>query len=212
MKEHGILFSAPMVRALLAGTKTQTRRIAKAPKGYETSGISPDSRVPQLVTRLVDEKADDHRSPVRYVSAPHGPVGRRLWVRETHCPQYFGDAHPTEREGCGYRAEFDAANLAGIVKAPRWTPAIHMRRELSRITLEVSRVRLERVQAITEDDARAEGVEKGMTGAETIERAAGLPRASSFRSGYAVLWDAINGAGSWTSNPWCWVYDFKRTP
>lgn len=222
MKEHGILFTAPMVRAILAGTKAQTRRIAKAPKGYEPAASS-QLLAPRLVCREspdVDpnEFADE---PVRYISAPHGPVGRRLWVRETFAlscadPEQFDDRdlkNPADWEPPVYRAtatggeweHYDGKGNRTKIPPP-WKPAIHMPRWASRITLEVTRVRLERVQSITEDDARAEGVELETAG-PVYRYADGRVDA---RSVYADLWDTINGAGSWASNPWCWVYDFKR--
>lgn len=209
MKEHGILFTAPMVRAILAGTKTQTRRIAKAPKGYEPAASS-QLLAPRLVCREspdVDpnEFADE---PVRYISAPHGPVGRRLWVRETWAvrdergqvvPRGTKHIDPNCGDEVVYRA--DDRHLLDS-----WRTPLHMPRWASRITLEVTRVRLERVQSITEDDARAEGVELETAG-PVYRYADGRVDA---RSVYADLWDTINGAGSWASNPWCWVYDFKR--
>lgn len=242
MKEHGILFTAPMVRAILAGTKAQTRRIAKAPKGYEPAASS-QLLAPRLVCREspdVDpnEFADE---PVRYISAPHGPVGRRLWVRETwgwRGSTWEGRTPDVRHVGIQYAAdgaehrimrgaddesglpkfvcrcpphldEFDRVNRHGeeLTRFWRsWRPAIHMPRWASRITLEVTRVRLERVQSITEDDARAEGVELETAG-PVYRYADGRVDA---RSVYADLWDTISGAGSWASNPWCWVYDFKR--
>lgn len=205
MKEHGILFTAPMVRAILAGTKTQTRRtLNPQPTLHDfDNGKGP---IPSLSGRHVAKGiehigCDASAGLMGYVRAPHGPVGRRLWVRETWCAP---GAFATLKTGrVTYRADIaDGKNPLGHP----WKPAIHMPRWASRITLEVTRVRLERVQSITEDDARAEGVELETAG-PVYRYADGRVDA---RSVYADLWDTINGAGSWASNPWVWAYDFKR--
>lgn len=148
-KEHGMLFQAPMVRAILDGRKTQTRRMAS------------------------NQQANRIR------------VGERIWVRETWRPLHAGPAAPIQ-----YRADKD--------ENVRWRPAIHMPRAASRITLEVTEVRFEKLHAITEIDAAAEGV------------AVDLETAKTARDAYAVLWDAINGAGSWETNPDIVAVSFRR--
>jgi hypothetical protein len=208
VKEHGILFSAPMVRSILAGTKTQTRRIAKAPKGHRVGSLDSIAGAMMVVR-------EDDPTRGRLVHAPHGPVGRRLWVRETWAPwgehlESHGEAHVIEdaRRQMPWASIVRRADAnGGHVDVKRWKPAIHMPRWASRIALEVTRVRLERVQSITEYDARAEGVDTGPTVGEVYRLADGRVDA---RSVYADLWDTINGKGSWASNPWCWAYDFKR--
>ena len=187
MKERPILFSAPMVRAILDGRKTQTRRIVKPqpPAGceYATSvgsyalcfadGTSA-SAAPICVPPTPRSK--DHRLP-----SPYGAPGDRLWVRETFCLR--NPEHHPER-GYWYAATDDVDN-------PRWTPSIHMPRRASRLTLEVTGVRVERLQAITEADAIAEGCPG--------------------RAHFATLWDSINdGEASWVNNPWVWVVEFAR--
>lgn len=235
MKEHGILFTAPMVRAILAGTKTQTRRIAKAPKGWVLDGaLHIDFGVSVLkCSRNVGDESETEIEK-KLVRAPHGPVGRRLWVRETVgvLPEYPDALTMPEYEGGHdphrllYRAD-EPRKLVGHYgidwSKRRWRPAIHMPRWASRITLEVTRVRLERVQSITEDDARAEGVvgepcDHVRQSCEDIGCCGPTARGM-----YGALWDEINGkpklsrggkakstAYPWASNPWVWAYDFKR--
>lgn len=231
MKEHGILFTAPMVRAILAGTKTQTRRLAKAPRLRFLGGTCDDPNDPALwgfsdqdgCWHVLDQKAERwHGSGVPNMSyrieAPHGPVGRRLWVRETWVAlapsqrlverkdgvTFYREMADLVRDDSGEREGwwFGHRFIPGKARPFRWQPAIHMPRSRSRITIEVTGVRLERVQSITEDDARAEGC--------WIDEAEHGPCDDSARDVYADLWDKINGAGSWASNPWVWVYEFRR--
>lgn len=160
MTERPILFSAPMVRALLAGTKTQTRRVATPRRSIEP---------------MTDE-------------CPYGQPGDRLWVRETWSAHSAG--------GFMYAASWDAHALIGH---PKWRPSIHMPRAASRITLEVTGVRVERLQEITRGDAMAEGC-------PFPNMAAGHDP----REWYAKLWNDINGPGSWDANPWVWAITFRR--
>ncbi len=156
MKERPILMSAPMVRAILAGSKTQTRRALRV----QVPGKS---------------------------ACPYGMAGDRLWVRET-----FGhDGEPTSRQ-VAYRADGEVPNI-------RWIPSIFMPRDLSRISLEVTEVRVERVTDISEADAIAEGIPAFITSPSTIPR-----------QQYSTLWNSINGKGSWDKNPWVWAVTFKR--
>ena len=220
MKEHGLLFTAPMVRALLAGTKTQTRRLVKPqpPAGYEFNEWVVE--YPGTISARLENKTPPLGMWTK--RAPHGPVGRVIYAKETWCRAeawypaasvaYRADYGDHEWKQCepgvcsrwrtGVRS-FDcmACNFT------RWVPSIHMPRWAARITLEVTRVRLERVQQITEEDARAEGVDTGPTVGAIYRLPDGRVEA---RSVYADLWDEINGAGSWASNPWVWVYDFRR--
>lgn len=180
MKERPILFSAPMVRALLAGTKTQTRRVMKPqPTHMNPAGIP---RLAHLV------------GPSSAISCPYGQPGDRLWVRETFA-KIDGQTQPWIETD--YRASYThgdrLGDTLGIKK--RWTPAIHMPRAASRITLEVTGVRVERLQDISEADARAEG--------------AAAPPHLSYRDGYAWLWDSINGPGAWDLNPYVWCISFR---
>lgn len=199
MKERPILFSAPMVRAILEGRKTVTRRIIK-PTQPRADGLWPAGRDP-----LPD--------------CPYGQPSDRLWVRETWMPDaprdgtwddvaFFGckgsplsmiPAQYRTPEHVIHRASWDGHDMVG------WKPSIHMPRWASRITLEVTGVRIERLQDISEADARAEGIEQS-------ERTGGwLPgNCAAPEWAFRELWESINGAGSWNANPWVWVVEFRR--
>lgn len=205
MADRPILFSAPMVRALLAGTKTQTRRGVK-PALSEREWV--EQRDSGGFWRCADGEPtchtgvwETHEYAQQYpIVCPYGQPGDRLWVRETHmdlgaCYLYRADA---------------GAELERAIAAPRqpWRPAIHMPRFASRITLEVSGVRVERLQDISQDDARAEGAPPSHPSIDAVSREFGYPDFP--RSWYAQLWEQINGPDSWAANPWVWVVEFKR--
>lgn len=194
MKEHPILFSAPMVRALLNCTKSQTRRVVK------------DNEGPNLPSEIQEE-----RELLGKPYCPYGQPGDRLYVRETwqHSNYPYG---PLDK-GCSifYRADYwdDPHGMDGE-RSPEgkyrdWKPSIHMPRWASRILLEIVSVRVERLQDISEADALAEGVSPDMglcwqSGDDT-------PRGM-----FGELWESINGPGSWDANPWVWVVEFKVLP
>lgn len=197
-----------MVRALLDGTKTQTRRIVKPqPREHHWFGLPgyehrlfPSATADGFAARSVHS----HQIPGReravdigeWISCPYGAPGDRLWVRETF-------ATPRRNKSVvWYRAGHFGVE-------PKWTPSIHMPRWASRITLEVTGVRVERLQAITQADARTEGV-VDTSGVWEL----GGPLLDTDRAGprgaFEALWESINGAGSWAANPWVWVVEFKR--
>lgn len=184
MKERPILFNAPMVRALLDGTKTQTRRVCKV---AEATALS-------YVVDCGNCQFGDEEGYVRF-SSPYGQPGDRLWVRESVAD--IGGR-------LTYRADTDDGAHC-MVK--RWTPSIHMPRWASRILLEIVSVRVERLNDIREADARAEGVT--IEDRHMIGYCAGEFLPPSIRA-YRDLWESINGAGSWDADPWVWVVDFKR--
>lgn len=201
--ERPILYAAPMVRAILAGTKTQTRRVI--------------SQVVGLDAHLVGcSKWAFHVQDGRgfFVNSRYGQVGDRLYVKETWAPRHESTR---DRGLVSYRAT-EAHPPAG----ERWRPSIFMPRWASRITLEITGLRVERLQEITEDDAIAEGI-----GALSLaELVAASPQGSAFplpRLGtsaeaialarFPLLWDGINGKRegcSWKANPWVWVIEFRR--
>ena len=199
MKESPILFSAPMVRALLAGTKTQTRRIFKPDRmTWDANGRYTTHAMRGGELSTTGSGPFKPSSWLHY--CPYGQPGDRLWVRESFARV------PTacESEDIVFAADYqDGSDRAAGV---RYTPSIHMPRWASRITLEVTGVRVERLQDIDLADALAEGISD--TGALILDRAGneqGGPIAE-----YAVLWEQINGPGSWDANPWVWVIEFKR--
>lgn len=183
-KERPIIFSAPMVRAILDGRKKQTRRIVKLrefgrseTRGYDfifrdRRGLWNDYSVADLMRKV----------------CPYGAPGDRLWVRETFglpSPCRCGTCEPLNKKHVSYRADYTGERFVD-----RWRPSIFMPRWASRITLEIVSVRVERLNNISEEDARAEGV--------------------ADCAAYKILWNKINGPGKdWKSNPWVWVIEFK---
>ncbi|MDD2741258.1 MAG: hypothetical protein PHV02_03235 [Rhodocyclaceae bacterium] len=193
-KERPILFSAEMVRAILEGRKTQTRRAIKL--RHDADVVVVDGKVWK----------PDRVDYAGYVDCPRGQPGDLLWVRETWA-NFLGDDHILYR----------ATNDPSIELVATWKPSIHMPRWASRILLQITNVRVERLQEISEADAIAEGVELFATPAQPRPSeqclwkdylTPGLSEPSAKRS-YASLWDSINGEGSWTKNPWVWVVEFS---
>lgn len=203
IRERPILFADAMARAVFRGKKSQTRRLVKTELEYDGGAYWQD-------------KNGDLR-PIES-ACPYGAPGDRLWVRETWSRD--GCQHKCGHLGCHtiYRADsIDAIGAYGCVK---WKPSIHMPRWASRIDLEVTGVRVERLQGISEADAVEEGIREEGSGCicppEKFEDgvrycgACGL-RIVDWVDEFAQLWDSINGArASWASNPWVWVVEFKR--
>ena len=194
-----------MVRAILDGRKTQTRRDGHGLASFTTRGefVKMCRRDDGVWVAVFRDSIPDDPAPIE-VRSPYGGPGDRLWVRETWAPAGYS-VLPTL-----YRADGDEQpTLDG-----RWRPSIHMPRWASRITLEVTGVRVERLQAITEADAVAEGLENH-GGGELADawwpEHDGLAQAGATpREGFRVLWEAINGPGSWAANPWVWVVSFRK--
>lgn len=214
MRERPILFSAPMVRAILAGTKTQTRRVVK-PAGAHTLFQFRGTTAAAGADEPTGEWAwcGSERVVNKHIRCPYGKPGDRLWVRETWAARHAYDGHkPIHIPALAqwhYAATEDRGGLL-------WRPSIHMPRWASRITLEVTGVRVERLQEISEADALAEGVYDGAACkcAEPLDfvRSCGTcgGRLVDSVGLYRALWDQINGPGSWDANPWVWVVEFKR--
>ncbi|EFE7959023.1 hypothetical protein [Escherichia coli] len=200
MTERGMIFNGEMVRAILDGRKTQTRRVVKfKPRepglnlnfsglklGYYRTGDASSGYV--LASRGAMGCWNDKTYPVH---CPYGQPGDRIWVRETF------SAVTDHDEPAGCSALLYAADGNGPYG--KWTPSIHMPRAASRITLEITDVRVERLNSISEEDAKAEG-------APTECCVIGDKHFLGFRS----LWKAIYGDESWQANPWVWVIEFKR--
>jgi len=225
VKERPILFSAPMVRAILEGRKTQTRRkvFNKRTTNYHSIEERDDGTLwPWRET----EDAQDHWYP-----CPYGQPGDLIWVRET-CR---ADELPSGLDGVRYLADDAFVSIENTEQAAeRWgelacygmknsgraecrlVPSIHMPRWASRISLEITGVRVERLQDISEADALAEGVYDGR--ACQCEIPLDFVRSCGNCGGrlvdsvglYRKLWESINGPGSWEANPWVWVIEFKR--
>ena len=229
MNARPILFSAAMVRALLSGSKSQTRRIVKWPewvKDHDAAALGLGGRWPAIGL------FSDGR-PVKKFTCPYGEPGDELWVRETWQPLWAGDLCPpqglTSADGwqisypaTGGLQEWHDEDEGKISLACK--PSIHMPRWASRITLRVTSVRVERLHAISEADAMAEGVEDADAN-ENVGIGRSLALDTRFRNydtsdptntycvtareSYASLWETINGAGSWAANPWVWCVGFE---
>lgn len=217
MSEKPILFSAPMVRALLDGRKTQTRRLVK-PQPQHGVGRYTDGSAGVVDWVLLDEDGDPIDSALR---CPYGVPGDILWVRETHhqCPHcptgqvsYRAGGWTRLPSGApddgGDHDDLDTRPLPPKCTAHGWIPSIHMRRSYCRLTLEVTEVRIERVQDISEADAIAEGISC------TNDHRWGLPETgmehNAPKHAFRHLWEQINGAKAWDCNPWVWVVEFRK--
>ena len=204
-KEWPILFSAPMVRALLDGSKTQTRRVVQgAPDDW--APIGPEVYSPTVVDRNGDEQpgpdaygsGNDDGSD--WIRCPYGQPGDRLWVREAFRLCAEADSTPPRDTDAAYRMwyEADAPHQPG---AGKLRPSMFMPRWACRITLVVTGVRVERLQDISRGDAMAEGCPFP-----------NMARGEDPRVWYEDLWCDLNGADSWRANPWVWVVEFRKTP
>lgn len=240
-RERPILFSSVMVRAILDGRKTQTRRVVKPqPPDQPSSDCHPSHTakhpMPYLDSYCSQRKTDKNprgmseqwcwwqvgdRQCLPTFKCPYGQPGTVLWVRETWGLMCYHD--PTdwcegsikgvpevelrERYAVEHAANWNLPN-----ESARWRPSIHMPRWASRITLEITGVRVERLQEISEEDAKSEGVEFSSAVASFIcdTPAMRADRKSAYRSAFVDLWESINGPGSWDANPWVWVIEFRR--
>jgi hypothetical protein len=195
MKERPMLFSAPMVRAIRAGTKTQTRRVVKgaplAASSYLLGLHRPSSQ--WGIHADVDGDAGVWRG-----RCPYGQAGGRLWVRETWSTHACFDNLPPR--DCPKSIHYTAD---GPIQTGKGRPSIHMPRWASRITLEITGVRVERLQDISDEDLRCEGLQ------EIID--AGVDHDGYSRDAWRALWTAINGPESWAANPWVWAIEFTPT-
>lgn len=224
MKERGMIFNGEMVRAILDGRKTQTRRIMKVQPEHSELGLR---RVIESKNGIDDGKyfwsqsdATGLKSRSKPFACPFGTVGDRIWVRETWSSD-FANYYPNDRVwyAADNNRQLDIEVVDGVrgiyspeseVHVPfRWRPSIHMPRWASRILLEITDVRVERLNSISQEDAQAEGME--LTGWR--------PTYSDPDSGgevwtpydnFAQLWESIYGEGSWKANGWVWVISFKR--
>lgn len=236
MDERPILFNDTMVRAILAGTKTQTRRVVQSPaKNMQRAGMCViKNRAPG--DRWYRDYVWSMRSSSgvwgdytheRFMSlCPYGQPGDRLWVREAFAlsqrdpedtdvsarePQWWDPpVYRADGDLGGEWTRFDGVQHVPI--RPPWRPSTHMPRWASRLTLEVTSVRVERVQSISEEDAQAEGAKWAKRPALA---AVDWTCADTDRESFCHLWESINGARpgcSWEANPWVWVVAFKVVP
>lgn len=191
-----------MVRALIDGRKTQTRRVIKPQPSHDQvhrhkGQVTYDGMHRMwcwqdlVVENLWDFPGNDDRQALAS-RCPYGKVGDRLWCRETFNPDWC-DGHVI------YRADSDSPKAKGF----KWKPAIFMPRSASRLTLELTGVRVERLHEISEADAQAEGIPAYVPDSVIQQGPAW------FRMGYHDLWNQINGKGSWDANPFVWALTFS---
>lgn len=222
VREYPILFRANLVRAILAGTKTQTRRIAK----------------PQPIAWATSHGGEKYHSVI-HEPCPFGPIGTRLWVRETFALNEASNTvhyaatprtvlaklrskrrQPDPIMGHDVWEELTLLDRIDALPAPKlWHPSIHMPRRFCRLLLDITDVRLERLQEITDAGAIAEGIpaEEGRRpirgNEEYLQLSGPMPLTGSVmtpRECFASLWDQIYGEGEWDRNPWVWTITFKR--
>ena len=230
MTSRPILFSAPMVRALLDGTKTQTRRVVKLqPK----NGAALETGVYTAINQREKERFANHDKLLLLTSTPdgklrqpcpYGQVGDQLWVRETWSPgdEMVFNTIKDDPETVLYRADKSALGWDGKAMTIRydtfafnwevmkWKPSIFMPRWASRITLEITGVRVERLQDISDSDCKAEGVQVENSYDFTFSHVDREHHHELLQGSYATLWESLNGAGTWDLNPWVWVIEFKK--
>lgn len=233
MKTRPILFSEPMVRAILNGSKTQTRRVCKPAENLSyVIPVSDPKATVQQPPYLTPGWFGDEEGDVAFKS-PYGVPGDQLWVRETWqyydwdedgrpCIRFAADnqtAWPDYPESAGESlndiwcelSEPSNYNIDNRARDRKWRPSIFMPRWASRITLEITGVRVERLNDISEADALAEGIQKlPVLRSAYCQVDGGMPIAGTPVTAYRNLWGSINGKGSWDVNPWVWVIEFKR--
>lgn len=214
MKERGMIFNGEMVRAILDGRKTQTRRPVKFPVHDKNLGCE-----------LAGNELAGELSAGNYLNSAFGKPGDRIWVRETFQGPLFGydlmdsyckDPTPFEKpEFCVYKADgvpapefYDADDELHCC----WRPSIHMPRWASRILLEITNVRVERLNAISEEDATAEGVPPAGSLLPDYPGTFLTPKGdfATAKVAFQRLWESIYGEESWKANSWVWVISFKR--
>ena len=214
-KERPILFSAPMVRAILDGSKTQTRRVAKHPLAQAAVRINSYKGQSEFDCILPDGTGG-------IIQCPYGKPGDRLWVREAwRTGNAANNRSGSELEGRGWPVFYEADNSViwtgateggpGFTTPGRYRHARFMPRWASRAVPEIIDVRLQRLQEISEEDARAEGIDddaadRVLMMAEAMNQREPRPFASAFET----LWEDINGTNSWAANPWVWAITFRR--
>lgn len=211
MKERPILFSGPMVRAILEGRKTQTRRVINSVTGIGRVTEFQASDTPGYAWTFRDKRFlwNDMTTPNIFSRCPHGQPGDRLWVREEW---RIADS---DLCGCGgdyctcgcngqpiYAASYSADTRRELMP---WRPSIHMQRWACRLVLEITDVRVERLQDVSEEDALAEGAVIGAY----YDGATREP--TTYREAFSQLWDSLATPGArWDANPWVWAITFRK--
>lgn len=212
MKERPISFSGPMVCAILEGRKTQTRRVLK-PQPVKRGMRLVWENIKTFLSVPFGETKGFLDSMVRY--SPYGHTGDRLWVRESFAVVPWVTSDGADEERVIYEADNPGTDIFDPYCGDKWSPVIFMPRRVSRIILEITEVRVERLQEISEDDAVAEGITRpsciGLSacggGCDACEAGA------SYTAHFCNLWESLNvrrPGCAWSDNPWVWVISFKR--
>lgn len=207
MTDRPIIFSAPMVRALLAGCKTQTRRVLK-PQPHPMAIRHEKVRLVAIAGDVAAFESGDGTHD--HVRIPYSP-GDRLWVREAwahDAPDLDTARRGIESGGVCYGPYYRADAKPFDVASLRWRSSIHMPRWASRMTLTVTAVRVQRLQDITEDDARAEGIEDLSAPDHVNFGVPGIVNAQHPVRAFWLLWESIHGPGAWVLNPWVAAISF----
>jgi hypothetical protein len=216
MKEYPILFSTPMVQAILEGRKTQTRRVVKnIPDGSQYLKEYPAHNAMDMYPFLKPDELQkpDNEKNATVISCPFGKIGDRIWVRETWKPELVDCAG--KAASYYYLADNPDAKSTSI----KFKPSIHMPKAAARIWLEITEVKVERLQDISEEDAIDEGIHVKYWGGDKTQPYAYRPTVPSEElvtdydrtpeESFQKLWQSINGGESWEANPWVWVVKFK---
>ncbi|MBX5532678.1 hypothetical protein ISE23_28050 [Pseudomonas aeruginosa] len=207
-RERPILFNDQMVRAILEGRKTVTRRVMKPQPDFLGSMVDPNTPFKTLDAGL-------HAR----ITCPYGEPGDRLWVREAWAADAQVDAIAprdlSQGEPIWFPADLSVRQTGcSMISKGRGRPSIHMPRWASRILLEITAVRVERLQDISEDQAEAEGTQGCVPYCQSPYDSDGAPACDcmnlTYKESFQALWSSINGAASWDANPWVWVVEFKR--
>lgn len=215
MKERPILFSTPMVQAILKGEKTQTRRT----RGLNRMNEAPDNWKLYVGDFYTDKKGRLNQKFVNkhgysdHAICPYGQPGDLLYVRETWADASFGSTLCPE--AVAFKADYSKEVIQQPINKGIWKPSIHMPKAAARIWLQVEEVQIERVQNISEEDAIAEGIEKYGPFGEykgSVHPGGGSMRYRAYSQAsraFQDLWTDINGEESWKTNPWVWAVKFK---
>ncbi len=236
-KEHPILFSTLMVQAILAGRKTNTRRLTKLQEINKHPDWWECIPVKNMAGELAYMFTDKESGKVVFIKSPYGQPGDMLWARESQqwlegfagSGYYVFKADFTQQNGA-WEQDIKVDGKDRVERVEKWRPSIHMPKEASRIWLPVEDVRVERLQDISEEDAIAEGVQENVCDPETADRCPSLLCIDgcsgkgqyyrypvdfddlpcySARESFQTLWHSINGRESWNANPWVWAVKFK---
>lgn len=209
MKERPILFNAPMVKAILEGRKTQTRRVVKSDLIINQAEFECGNR-PHVI------RSEPSLQYWVENGCPFGQVGDRLWVRETFMDLSGTGVEHRDSEGqlqkYAYATDCPRGSHSDELRKDfglKWKPSIHMPRSASRILLEITNIRVEHLNGISKTDAIAEGVDKYHNSDFYVRYGFENDWCANAFASFAYLWESVYGKESWTANPWVWVVEFK---